>query len=355
MVRSALIIITLTLTTAFFSGCDKAPNGVIKESDMAHVIADFAKAEGIIDNYPDRFADDSSKLALKQSILKKYDADLEMYDSSLVWYAHNLKIYSEVYDKAISILEKEGKFNDKPDNAPGSWTAGAGAPSGESQQMGAIRRIFPSSGDSANVWQEPQQWILTSATHKGYIRYDYKLDKEARNGDLYALNMKMLSTGGGSINILLAIDYYDGTTSYINRTANVYGWSSYSIQTDTARNAKRIYGFIQYDVKPHNVVFLDSIYLLRTHLDATKYNMIGIQRIAGPKSVLEKRNAINETNNRPKLPASLPGFPGKQSPETTQPSTKSIQPKPGLNKSVIPSRDRAINPNGQHLPKPPIK
>ncbi len=357
MTRPALIITTLAFVTALFVGCDKAPSGVIKESDMAHVIADFAKAEGIIDNYPDRFADDSSRLALKQSILKKYDADLEKYDSSLVWYAHNLKIYAEVYDKAIAILEKEGNINSKTgnSNAP-SWTMGA-AP-GEAQRN-AVRRVFPSSGDSANVWKEPQQWILTSAAQKGYIKYDYKLDKEAQNGDMYSLNMKMLSTGGGNINILLAIDYYDGTTSYVNRTANIYGWSAYTIQTDSARSAKRIYGFISYDIKPHNIVLLDSIYMLRTHLDNSKYNMITIQRIAGPKSVLEKnkeqeQSVSSKTITYPGMPATLDTN-RRQAPSIKPNSPRGFRPKPGLNKSVTPSRERIINPNGAHVPRPPIK
>ena len=39
---------------------------------MAHVLADFAKANAIIDQNPNLFPDDSSKLALKQSILEKY-------------------------------------------------------------------------------------------------------------------------------------------------------------------------------------------------------------------------------------------------------------------------------------------
>ena len=99
--HKALTLIVILIVAATVISCDKAPDGVINESDMAHVLAEFAKAEALIEQNPSMFPDDSSKLALKQSILKKYDADLAMYDSSLVWYAHNLKIYTQVHDKAI--------------------------------------------------------------------------------------------------------------------------------------------------------------------------------------------------------------------------------------------------------------
>ena len=213
MTKSTLALTaTAILTLLLLIACDKAPGGVIKESKMAHVLADFAKAGVLIEQNPSMFPDDSSKLALKQSILHKYDATLAMYDSSLVWYAHNLKIYSQVHDKAIQILEKEGNINSSSHNRD-AWIDGAGntAPSqGNMQQISGAKRVFPTSGDSANVWNEPQRWILTSTMPKGLITFDYKPDRECRPGDLYALNMKMISNNS-VIKLMLAIDYQDGT------------------------------------------------------------------------------------------------------------------------------------------------
>lgn len=365
----------MALVASIFMGCDKAPRGVIPESDMAHVLADFAKAEAIIDQYPDKFPDDSSRLALKQSILKKYDADLEKYDSSLVWYAHNLKLYSELHEKAVTILEKEANIKHSNNNAGDTWINNA---PGAMPSVGTnVRRVFPSTGDSANIWKEPQQWILTSAMRKGYITYDYKPDNESRPGDLYSLNFKSLNASQNVLKILLAIDYSDKTTSYINRTANINGWSNFDIQSDSTRRIERIYGYIYYDIQPHRVTFIDSIYLLRTRLDPTLYNHINIQRIAGPKAVLEKAKEEEQQpvdfndrplpgrssditlpsgpTGRPTLPSTNPAGPtGRPSPATRR-GDSTFRPKPGLNKSVIPSRERTPNPNGAHTPKPPIK
>jgi len=360
MRKSTAALIAFTIFTILLSACDKAPGGVIHEGDMAKLLADFAIAEGIIEQNPTMYPDDSSKLALKQSILKKYDADLAMYDSSLVWYAHNLKLYSQVHDEAVAILEKKG--NIKYTKSVNEWIDKTGSPA-TGMMFNAERRVFPTTGDSANVWKEPSQWILTSGLKQGYITWDYKPDNEGRSGDLYSLNMKMLNSSGNSIKIMLAIDYNDGTTAYINRTANIFGWSSFSIQADSTRNINRIYGFIHYEVKPHEVVVLDSIYMLRTHLDATKYNMIGIQRMAGPKAIIEKDKEEKENENQP-LPSipkpqsgtpSFPGMPADTSNRRRIPKGSAFKPKPGLNKSVIPSRNRVVNPNGAHVPKAPIQ
>ena len=225
MSRTAISLIALAIAATVLVACDKAPSGVIKESDMAHVLADFAVAEEMMNQYPNLFPDDSSKLVLKQSILEKYDADLAKYDASLIWYAHNLKVYTQVHEKAIKILEKEGGFHNQDKTGGVAWM---GENNPVMTGMGGEKRVFPNSGDSANVWTEPQQWVLTSAMRKGYITFDYTPDKEARNGDLYSLNMKMVSNNS-TIKLLLAIDYNDGCTGYINRTATVYGWSNYII------------------------------------------------------------------------------------------------------------------------------
>lgn len=383
MSRTAISLIALAIAATVLVACDKAPSGVIKESDMAHVLADFAVAEEMMNQYPNLFPDDSSKLVLKQSILEKYDADLAKYDASLIWYAHNLKVYNQVHEKAIKILEKEGGFHNQDKTGGVAWM---GENNPVMTGMGGEKRVFPNSGDSANVWTEPQQWVLTSAMRKGYITFDYTPDKEARNGDLYSLNMKMVSNNS-TIKLLLAIDYNDGCTGYINRTATVYGWSNYNLQTDSTRKVKRIYGFIQYDIKPRGITFIDSIYLLRTHLDREKYSMIGVQRLAASKAIREREEQQQQQQQQQAaqspaevshtVPAQLPGqgaitlprdtqFPGRSN--VSRPKASGNQqfqqvpkrghsngntPRPGPNNAQSLSRGSA--PSGERVPRPPIK
>ncbi len=356
--RKLLFITALLIAAAIINGCSKAPDGVINEDDMAHVLADFAKAEMLIEQNPDMFRDDSTKLLLKQSILKKYDADMAMYDSSIVWYAHNLKVYAQVHDKAIELLEKESN-NGKPVH-----TASPDGNYMPEENSPRVRRTFPTSGDSANVWKEPQQWVLTNAMRNGYIQFDYKPDNDSRKGDKYALCFKMINSGN-TLSMLVAIDYQDGCTSYISRSAQANGWIENTIQSDTARDIKRIYGFIRFKTRPLGITFIDSTYLLRTHLDPSNYATIS-QRIVGPKAIIEQMQAKQiqvEQNTSPTAPSStveqplprpsLPSEPqrGISPVNNTKPSRHvsptpgTYTPKPGLHKSSRPTRDILPNPN----------
>lgn len=346
MHKALTLIVVLIVATTLIS-CDKAPNGVIKEGDMAHVLAEFAKADALIEQNPSLFPDDSSKLALKQSILKKYDADLAMYDSSMVWYAHNLKIFSEVHDKAIEILEKE--------NDPNATHVQTTTPNIASMGQTGTRRVYPSTGDSANVWKEPQQWILTNAMRDGYITFDYTPDGECRNGDKYTLGFKMINSGN-AITMLIAIDYRDGCTSYINRTAQANGWIENTIQGESSKSIKRIYGFIKYKTRPKGITFIDSTYLLRTHYDKDNYSLIS-QHLVGEKEVVDNNTSnddnitpVNSNTTRP-LPDNSNTYPER----TDAPEQGSYKPKPGLNKSSTPRQDMRPNPNGAHIPRPQKK
>ena len=335
-----LVLIAATILTS----CDSTPDGVIGKKDMAHVLADFAKAEMLIEQKPDLFPDDSSKMLLKQSILKKYDADLAMYDSSLVWYGHNLKVFSEVHDKAIEILEKENK------NGSPVYTSTPGENLALNDQNSRIRRTFPTSGDSANVWKEPQQWILTNTLLNGHIKFDYTPDNDCRRGDKYTLCFKMANSGN-AITMLMAIDYQDGCTSYISRTAQANGWIENALQADSSKVIKRIYGFIRYKTRPLGITFIDSTYMLRTHFDKGSYSIIS-QRIVGPKAVIESQNqeeialrAVESGERRVERPITEPRTPNPEPAADPQPTGQgSYKPKPGLNKSSAPRRGLRPNP-----------
>lgn len=349
MHKTFSFIVTLLLVAAF-SSCSKTPHGVINEDEMAHLLADFAKAEELMTQNPNLFPDDSSKLILKQSILKKYDADLEKYEASLEWYAHNLKIYAKVHEEAIKILEKESKDNGSNINM------NAGNITTSNKAYPGTKSKYPTSGD--NVWKDPQKWVLTYAMRDGYITFDYKPERNSRKGDKYSLGFKMMNSGN-SITLMLALDYQDGSTSIINRTAHVNGWSENAIQSDSSKVIKRIYGFIRYKTRPHGITFIDSTYLLRTPLDQNKYSTIS-QRTVGPKPAVKKNDVVNEDTNETANEVAPTGasFPGRHNNANTPskvPQQGKFKPKPGLNKAVIPSRERINNPNGAHVPRPPIR
>ena len=101
------LLIISSLLVALFCGCDKAPNGVIKESDFADFLYDLYRLEAIIEANPDMFPNDSLKRVAKQSLFQKHGITQADYDSSMVWYAANFKAYSTVHKKVVMRLQDD--------------------------------------------------------------------------------------------------------------------------------------------------------------------------------------------------------------------------------------------------------
>ena len=86
------ILLLIVLATSLLA-CDKTPGGVMSKNKMADLIVDLQLAESYIESHAQEFPNDSSRMVIKQSIFKKHGITQEDYDSSLVWYAHNMEDY----------------------------------------------------------------------------------------------------------------------------------------------------------------------------------------------------------------------------------------------------------------------
>jgi hypothetical protein len=75
------------------------------------------------------------------------------------------------------------------------------------------------------------------------------------------------------------VDYIDGGTAQIARGTNSDGWTFIDIQSDTARQVRRIYGYVSYDIKLGHSAYVDSLTLMRTHLSKSNYGFIHAQRL----------------------------------------------------------------------------
>ncbi len=278
MKRVHFILLYSALMLATLSACDKAPKGVIPESRMDDLIVDLCKAEAYMDLNPGEFSSDSSKMILKQSVFAKHGVSQTDYDRSIEWYANNMDTYSKVYDKAIRTLNNERKHLNKKSQEEIHSTTVASA-------VTAAKGYYPSVGDSADVWTENRTWMLTSNYLQGYITFDFTPDGESRRGDRYKLSLKKLGFGS-RFSLLLAAEYRDGCSSVVARNSSFDGWDEMSLQCDSTRETRRVYGFIRYSIRPFTVAYIDSVSLLRTHLAPKQYSSFRLQ-----KFIPNKQNA----------------------------------------------------------------
>ena len=275
--RSAAIFAYALILLAL-AACDRAPKGIIPESKMDDLIVDLCKAEAYMELNPAEFSSDSSKMILKQSVFRQHGINQKVYDRSIEWYANNMDSYRKVYDKAIRTLDSERKSLNKKSKEDDAKVSLAGV-------RRTAKGYYPSTGDSADVWIYDRTFTLTSNYRRGYITFEMSPDAESKNGDRYKLSLKKLGFGS-RFSILLAAEYRDGCSSLVARNSSFDGWDEFSLQCDSTREARRIYGYIRYDVRPFSVAFIDSVSLLRTHCAPAQYSSFNLQ-----KFIPNKQNA----------------------------------------------------------------
>ena len=255
-----LRLLTALVFAAMLLACDKAPDGIIAESDMVDLLVDLYKADAYRDTQPSQFPDDSTLMALKQSVFAMHGVTQADYDTSLVWYAHNMDAYTDVHRRVIDRLNHELDHVDV--NA---------SPSSSSKNLSlAARHYYPAQGDTADLWNLPRTWVIPKGLRTGFITFDYNTNAQSRPGDRYELKFKTVN-GTHNLSMVIAADYSDQGTALLSRNAVVAGTNKVALQTDSARHMTRIYGYLYYDVPEGQVVYLDSIQLIRTHFDPMTY------------------------------------------------------------------------------------
>lgn len=316
--KSKLRIFILCLAPLLIVACDKAPKGIIKESDLADFLYDMYRLDAIIDQHPDEFSTDSIKRVAKQSLFLKHGITQAEYDTSMVWYATNFEAYSTVHKKVIMRLQDESKA---------LAAEAATAPKERQQQDGSGQRhkYYATKGDTADIWNDVRTLMLTSGFKRGYFTFNIEPDLERHNGDRYALGMKML-TFGNAFKLMLAVEYMDGSVSLTSRGASINGWTELALQSDSTRIVRRIFGYVNIGItSPSTVTFLDSISLVRTHLDRKIYSNIGAQKyISRGHSPTRARQGAGAPKRQ--------GGPDRVQPATPQ---RLYAPKPGVNKGGV--------------------
>lgn len=237
----------VALPTLMLGACSKTPSGVLPPEEMAALLADVYRGEAALEYNYDLYYNDSTRMVAKQSIFAAHGVTQADFDSSLTWYGHNIDQYIKVCDRAIEMLEEVNKSI--PDGDANSL------------HLGAIP------GDSAQVWPlASTSYRITPQTATRFLPFTLRRDTTWHTADNYTLAFKLLNLRS-RVSATIAVDYEDGGTEYMSNTFSDDGWQRTSIELDTARQAKAIYGFIQFTPSQGENIFVDSISLVRTRGD----------------------------------------------------------------------------------------
>lgn len=237
--------------------CDRTPDHVINKKEMASLLVDIHKAEGVVDLQGSRYRTDSAKKVLRQSVYADHGVTKEQFDTSLVWYGHNMEVYKEVYEQVIKQLEEELSMADI-------------ASEGVTVQVAVA-------GDSVDVWPDQVFRRFASTSPSDIMRFKLTADENWEKGDTYSWRF-FANSHANPMQWTICADYNDGTVDYTSGRIHGGGWQELTLPTDTARTLRYVYGMLLYPPAHGEVTYADSISLTRTRFNPDEYKRGSIRQ-----------------------------------------------------------------------------
>ena len=94
-------------------------------------------------------------------------------------------------------------------------------------------------------------------------------------------------------------DYADGSSEYLNATAINEGWNNIKLIPDSTKMVNKIYGYIFVNPKGSEQVYIDSISLIKMHVNRNIYRQRAYQKKFNHKKGSEKTdNNIKPIDNK---------------------------------------------------------
>jgi hypothetical protein len=200
MKRIAFILPVVFLLLA---ACSPQPHGVMSEKKMSDVLYDMYLADGCVVMKGYTAGADNPRRKNYQFILHKYGITVAEFDSSVVWYAHNLLEYQKVYklvETRLLALQTDinaGKYKDK--------------------------FVPKTKVDTLDIWLQKRKYKLTADTVRTQLAFHY-------NGNQFAPGDKLRLTFSHKIDpvdkssrrrIYMKVTYMNNKTdSLVMYTAN---------------------------------------------------------------------------------------------------------------------------------------
>lgn len=253
--------------------CDRRPDGVLSEGEMVDLLTDMALAETFEQSAPARELPDSVRRRLGEGVMRQHGVTRQEFDSTVSWYGRNLDLYQKLYAKVDKRLSD---------------------------------RIRKESGgnidlNADDIWRLGRHYMFTGQGDGRVLIFENTADM-VQGGE--SLEWTMVFNSSPNVSLLLGVDYQDGTSTMLKRTYRGDRKLKLILQTDTARQVKRVFGTVDVD-RNFLPAFADSIRLAKLPFDSTTYyNVLSSQRryfgpIRRPKEVVPSEVSIFGAESMP--------------------------------------------------------
>ncbi|MCM1290962.1 MAG: DUF4296 domain-containing protein [Prevotella sp.] len=300
----------MTLVLALVS-CEKRPEGVLSERKTIDVLSDLQLADAYIQMHGE-YASIESRRALKLQVLKDNGVTEAEFDKTIDWYGHNMDSYSKLYEKVAKRLEKA---------------------------QGATQ-TSTKDGDMESLWPYSQMAMLSNLGIGDGIRFS--LSPTIKRGD--QIEWSMRTSDNVTMNAVLGVEYADGGMSLRNRTFGGTRKLSITLQTDSTRDVKRLFGTAQVTSRSVLPLWLDSILIVDRPFNRDTYGGYSSQQNLLAPGKNKRINTVNSTQNDSLSNRSKTGSDGAISEKAIDAPISGISPSAGGYRPGRGSTKKSINP-----------
>lgn len=225
--------------------CSKVPKGVLSEKEMQRVQTDMLMADALVGVDHKDYSNDTTKVALYESVFRKHKITQEKYDSSLVWYAKNLDIYMKVYERIIADLGRN------------------------IHDLGDVQTVAVSSSkkDSVEIWPRRPYLTLSPQTVFSGVTFDIKPESNYPSGSTFVLGMRVWGLKEGMEfypEVRVRAEQRDTVIRAENKILKD-GYYQTILRTMPTRQVRRVYGSVWMNNvdSTYNKIYIDNITLTR--------------------------------------------------------------------------------------------
>ncbi len=240
MKRRELIVVGL-IAAISLCGCHMKDNNFLSERKMIAVMVDMEVGEAYIQQYiPD--GEEKLRGEIYAGILKKNGVTQAQFDSTLTAYGKNMDKYEELYKSVDKELEKRQK-----------------------KITGQAANVAQALND---IWPYSKYALIDSRSEAEGVNFSFTpeaLDKGSR----LEWSMRMSNVPEGEI--MLGVEYEQGPDSYVSQTLYGNNKAGITLQTDSSRDVRRIFGYLVLNQSRNINIQLDSISLTHQPLDSVQY------------------------------------------------------------------------------------
>lgn len=235
------------------TGCSHRPPGVLSESEMVDIMTDLQIAEAYNRSQFGYQSGAPDEKTLGEGVLGAHGVTRAEYDSTLSWYGRNLDEYEELYVKVDKNLESrrkslERKAGDDVSSAP--------------------------EGD--DLWPYGRHYMIRPGAITRSVVFSIP-SPDITRGDRVEWKLRVLTDQ--MMTAMLGVEYEDGIMSYVVTNLRSGGTSSMvTLQTDTAREVRRLFGTAFPIEEAEGGIRIDSLALRRLPIDSAQYFRIRQQK-----------------------------------------------------------------------------